>query len=401
MLLSKLVSQIVTSIGSRVGINAIICWSDSEVALAWIRGKEKSWKPWVENRVVETRKVVDRAGWRYVKSGLNPADVPTRISSNICESFTGCWFEGPSFLVSLKDYAEVEVENSGGGEISQVGMAEVANFSNQTHKGQDNQKCSLSSVINSDRFSSLKKLILVTGYVLRFVNNLRKRVKKETNLITEDMITVTEYNEALIMWIKDEQFQLKQQDNYSKLEASLHLFEDKDGVLRLRGRFANASLQYEEQYPIILRNRQRYLNELRQMNIYRKTKGENTRRISVGDVVLIKDDELSVRTQWRMGKVLELAKGRDVQIRGAKLKVLSKTGKQTAVFRPLQRLIPFEINENHDCTSKQQPKESKDSVNKDENVNEAAVTVNEETSAKRQTRKAAVEGQNLRRLREQ
>jgi hypothetical protein len=48
-------------------------------------------------------------------------------------------------------------------------------------------------------------------------------VKKETHLITEDMITVTEYNEALIMWIKDEQFQLKQQDNYSKLEASLHL----------------------------------------------------------------------------------------------------------------------------------------------------------------------------------
>jgi hypothetical protein len=49
------------------------------------------------------------------------------------------------------------------------------------------------------------------------VNNLRKRGKKETNLITEDMITVTEYNEALIMWIKDEQFQLKQQDNYSRL----------------------------------------------------------------------------------------------------------------------------------------------------------------------------------------
>ena len=68
----------------------------------------------------------------HVKSWLNPADVPTRISSNICESFAGCWFEGPSFLLSLKDYAEVEVENNSGGEISQVGMAEVANFSNQT-----------------------------------------------------------------------------------------------------------------------------------------------------------------------------------------------------------------------------------------------------------------------------
>jgi hypothetical protein len=74
----------------------------------------------------------------------------------------------------------------------------------------------------------------------------------------------------------------------------------------------------------------------------------------VGDVVWIKDDELSVHTQWRMGKVLELVKGRDGQKRGAKLKVLSEKGKQTTVFRPLQRLIPFEIDENHDCTSKQQ-----------------------------------------------
>ncbi|CAB4007896.1 Hypothetical predicted protein [Paramuricea clavata] len=125
----------------------------------------------------------------------------------------------------------------------------------------------------------------------------------------------------------------------------------------------------------------------------RKTKGENTRRISMGDVVLIKDDELSVHTQWRMGKVLGLVKGHNGQIRGAKLKVLSKKGKQTAVFRPLQRLIPFEINENHDCMSEQQLKESNDSVDKDENVNK-------ETSAKRPTRKAAVEGQNRRCIRE-
>ncbi|CAB4031720.1 Hypothetical predicted protein [Paramuricea clavata] len=106
-----------------------------------------------------------------------------------------------------------------------------------------------------------------------------------------------------------------------------------------------------------------------------------------------KDDELSVHTQWRMGKVLGLVKGHNGQIRGAKLKVLSKKGKQTAVFRPLQRLIPFEINENHDCMSEQQLKESNDSVDKDENVNK-------ETSAKRPTRKAAVEGQNRRCIRE-
>ena len=36
------------------------CWSDSEVTLCWIRGKKRSWEPWVENRVVAIRKVVER-----------------------------------------------------------------------------------------------------------------------------------------------------------------------------------------------------------------------------------------------------------------------------------------------------------------------------------------------------
>ena len=60
------------------------------------------------------------------------------------------------------------------------------------------------------------------------------------------------------MRIKDEQSRLKQQDSYSKFEASLQLFKNKDGVRRLRGRFANTSLPYREQYPIILRKQSHF-----------------------------------------------------------------------------------------------------------------------------------------------
>ncbi len=144
LLLSRLITQIVTSLNNRVGIDAILCWSDSEVALSWIRGKEKSWKPWVENRVVEIRKVVDRSGWRYVKTELNPADVPTRMRSDICASFTGCWFMGPSFLSSLENYTSV-IGDTSVDNLSQVGMTEVQKFSVQTHQGPESQTCSLSS----------------------------------------------------------------------------------------------------------------------------------------------------------------------------------------------------------------------------------------------------------------
>ena len=38
-----------------------------------------------------------------------------------------------------------------------------------------------------------------------------------------------------------------------------------------------------------------------------------------------------------------ISEGRDGQVRGARLRVLSKAGKQSSVHRPVQRLIRFEI----------------------------------------------------------
>ena len=90
---------------------------------------------------------------------------------------------------------------------------------------------------------------------MRFINNLRKRVKKQDDLVCDDVLTVGEYTEALHMWIRDEQSLMKEQSNYINLCASLRLFEDKDELLRLKGRFANTSLKHEEQHPIILRSK--------------------------------------------------------------------------------------------------------------------------------------------------
>ncbi len=196
--------------------------------------------------------------------------MPTRMCSDICASFTGYWFLGPSFLSSLENYTSV-IGDTGVDNLSQVGMTEVQKFSVQTHRGPESQSCSLGSAIDCQRFSSLKRLILVTDYVLRFVDNLRKKVQKNMGLVTEDTLTVGKYKDALLMWVKDKQFQLKQQDNYSKLKASLQLFKDKDGVLRLRCQFASMSLPYKEQYPIILR-KQSHFTQLVILNVHEEAK---------------------------------------------------------------------------------------------------------------------------------
>ena len=75
---------------------------------------------------------------------------------------------------------------------------------------------------------------------------------KKKCLFTEDILQVNENNESLKLWIKCEQRLLKQQDNYSKLNASLKLFTDEEGIVRLKGRFTNSSICYNERHPILL-----------------------------------------------------------------------------------------------------------------------------------------------------
>jgi hypothetical protein len=134
------------------------------------------------------------------------------------------------------------------------------------------------------------------------------------------------------------------------------------------------------------------------MNLYRKIKGNNNdNNVTVDDVVLIKDDEPAPRTQWRMGRVLELVRGRDGQVRGARLRVLSKAGKQSSVHRPVQRLIPFEIREKPTVNSEKDADVEKDSG---EELVPVEIVAQDEDGNARPRKKAAIEGQTMRRIRE-
>ena len=79
------------------------------------------------------------------------------------------------------------------------------------------------------------------------------------------------------------------------------------------------------------------------MHSYRHRKPNPDSKVIVGDVVLIKDDTPCPRSQWKMGRVVNLIKGKDGFIRGARLQTTSRNKKQSFVTRPLQKLIPFKI----------------------------------------------------------
>jgi hypothetical protein len=85
--------------------------------------------------------------------------------------------------------------------------------------------------------------------------------------------------------------------------------------------------------------RKEYLIGLREAH---RNKGDGSAIApKVGDVVIVQDDDRK-RGEWKMAVVVELVKGRDCVVRGAKVKVVS-SGRPVYLSRPVQKLYPLEI----------------------------------------------------------
>ena len=220
--------------------------------------------------------IVPRNKWFHVSGSENPADIPTRkVNGSFSSLSNDLWFQGPKFLSSN----ELRYDGfclSGGSVIKDniIHEAKKPKFDmifneTATHTKLLNlpaedvstlvsvpdTNISLSLIVDCRRYSSLHKLILVTGYVYRFINNVVHRVKGDNELVLlEETLSLEEYNRSLQLWVKEEQRLLITESNFPKLKSSLNLFKDHEGVFRLKGRFGNTELSYEVKHPAILRS---------------------------------------------------------------------------------------------------------------------------------------------------
>ena len=87
-----------------------------------------------------------------------------------------------------------------------------------------------------------------------------------------------------------------------------------------------------------------YLLSLREQHRYHKNNTKEKRELKINDVVLIQDDKITPRNNYKRGKVEKLIVSRDSKIRGAALHVYNKKKDSTFLLkRPAQKLNPFEI----------------------------------------------------------
>ena len=87
-----------------------------------------------------------------------------------------------------------------------------------------------------------------------------------------------------------------------------------------------------------------YLSELREHHRYTcKRSSSSSPAVQLRDVVIVKEDNMK-RNMWKLGKVEELAVGKDLVVRGAIIIRVSRSGKPSVLLRrPLQLVYPLEV----------------------------------------------------------
>ncbi|GFS89584.1 integrase catalytic domain-containing protein [Trichonephila clavipes] len=193
-------------------------WTDSSTVLTWIIRREQ-WSVFVANRISEIRKLTTSEDWFHISTDQNPADILSR----------GCgpkqlqkrkWWQGPDWLKNSKEQwpksavniNEKEVEIEKRKSVISANNTEVESISSQLAR----------------RFS---KMIRIMAWILRFQPKA-KDLRKCAELKNEELL-----NAQKII------FRLIQKECYSNEETRKSLkgliFEDEEGILRLKSRLIN------------------------------------------------------------------------------------------------------------------------------------------------------------------
>ena len=190
-----------------MSLHDIYAWTDSTIVLNWLRGSPRRFKTYVGNRVSSIVNHIPSACWRHVSGSENPADIASRglFPSELIHS--SLWWKGPSWLYQSEDcwpksaielcHDETEMD-----ELKITAHATSVTFI-QT------------PVIPTDKFSDFNKLIRITGWIFKFVNNCRANAQSPS-LHHPKYLDVELISMAERYW-----FQLSQSNHFSSDLISL------------------------------------------------------------------------------------------------------------------------------------------------------------------------------------
>ena len=237
--------------------SAEFLWSDSSVALHWIRSKPERWGPYVKNRVKEIQKLTSPETWRHCPGSDNPADLPSRGAA-VSALKQDLWIRGPEWLrLPPSDWPAScgEVQEPAGCEAEEIKHKVVHALSTER------EDTGIGQIMVLENYSTLTRLHRVTAWVIRWT--MKARGQEDT---TGDL-TAEELKRAERIWLGD-----VQTDAFSEEKTMLqdgHLIPHassifhltpflSEGLLRLTGRLQESDLSLSEKHPVILPSEHHY-----------------------------------------------------------------------------------------------------------------------------------------------
>ena len=181
--------------------------------------------------------------WGHVTGLDNPADLGSRGVKASYLKESKLWWQGPEWLRKGKDSWPKGILL----EDNNVVMSEIKKNANVLMAL--GSKIGVSEIVSIYRYSTLSKLLRVTAYVQRFLENMRElKAGRRPKL---GALEVEEIERAERTWIKDAQASLRGSDEFKKLSVQLGVMNE-DGKLVCKVRLGYADLEYRRKHPILL-----------------------------------------------------------------------------------------------------------------------------------------------------
>ncbi|XP_046810005.1 uncharacterized protein LOC124420591 [Lucilia cuprina] len=233
-------------------------WTDSSVALTWIKGHPSRWKDYVANRVLKIQDVLPHAKWHHIPGKCNPADCASRgiAVQQLIEH--PLWWHGPLWLLNHSSSWPSADINLGNINLEERLSHRTVNIVRR------HQEEPIWDLIN--KFSKLTRLIRITAICRRvFSKNYNKSIIKQP-------LSPKELEHERRFWIK-----LTQNSYFSSEIKALHAgqqlqnshplskftpFIDAYGLLRVGGRLRNALIDPNAKHPILLPSKSTFTNLL-------------------------------------------------------------------------------------------------------------------------------------------
>lgn len=233
-------------------------WSDSTIALSWIKRSPLQLKTFVANRVQAIHEYTQGSTWSHVATTDNPADLVSRGMKVPDFVKSDLWKHGPNWLSKPQaewPYSKLVITSDIQAEITrETKTRNTTIFAVMILSVQDQFRELW------HRSNSWRKILRMTAYVFRFFTNVR--MKNRQGWIRGEP-KPAELKDAIIFWVKYAQLRaykkeleaLKQKDQCAYLKSkiiALQPFIDEIGILRIGGRIDKANVDLAKKHPIIV-----------------------------------------------------------------------------------------------------------------------------------------------------